>query len=208
MVSEFLTWEITLTEQRERNQKILIFLLSSLPIFIGIIITATFSLKVEFFIKDHLRAILYGVSAIVGIILLFLVINKFFSYRKRIYYLDNQGITISKGNKKKYYLWNNFECFYQYASQRGRVKSSWYSNKYISEEDIKIIGETGEEIQGQFFHLRKKSLGLLSKLYKIFVVVYAEPDNSEAVKNFLSKHLPQMTMKASTDLGLVFYQFK
>ncbi len=208
MVSEFLTWEITPTEQRERNQRILIFLLSSLAIFIGIIIATTFSSKVELSIKDHLRAILYGVSVIVGIILLSFIINKFFPYQKRIYYLDNQGITISKGNKKKYYLWNKFECFYQYASQSGRVKSSRYSNKYIPEEDIKRIGETGEKIQGQFFHLKKKSLGLLSKLYKIFVVVYAEPDNSEAVKNFLSKHLPQMIMKASTDLGLVFYQFK
>lgn len=208
MISEFLTWEITPIKQKERNQKILFFLLSSLPIFIGIFITATSSSKVEFSSRDTLRVIFYGVSVIVAILLLFLIINKFFPYQKRVYYLNNQGITISKGNKKKYYLWSDFECFYQYASQRGHVKSFRYSNKYILEEDIKRIIETEKEIQGQIFYLKKKSFGLLSKFYKIFAVVYAEPDNSEIVKIFLSKHLPQISMKANTDLGLVFYRFK
>jgi len=40
------------------------------------------------------------------------------------------------------------------------------------------------------------------------VVIYVEPDHLKVVKKFLSKHLPQMTMKTTTDLGLVFYLFK
>ena len=73
MNDEILTWEITPTEQRGENQKILIFLFSSLPIFIGIIISATFASKENFFIKNQLQVVkvirqkvIYGVTSSVS----------------------------------------------------------------------------------------------------------------------------------------------
>jgi len=151
--------------------------------------------------------LLLAISA-VGIILLALIINKLFPYQKRVYYFDHQRITISKGHKTKSYLWSDFECFYQYASQRGQQKSSRNSSKFILKEDIERISEVAEKIQGHSFYLRRKKVSFLSKLYKIFVVIYSKPDNSKAVKKNLSKHLPQMAMESNTDLGLVFYQFR
>ncbi|MDP2632093.1 MAG: hypothetical protein Q8P25_00015 [Candidatus Curtissbacteria bacterium] len=208
MENEVLDWGMTPIEQRERNQKILLFLLFLLPIFVGIIMAAISAPEVAFSNKERLSAIPFSISIIVGIIILSLIINKLVPYKKRAYNLDSQGITISRGDKKKHYLWSDFECFYLYVGRRGSAKLSKYPNKYIGREDIKMIDRVGEEIQGQIFYLRKKSSNVLSKIFKSFVVIYTNPDNSRAVKNFLSEYVQEKEMEAGTDLGIVIYEFK
>jgi hypothetical protein len=201
-----LNWEITPKEQRTTNQKILILALYSLPIIFGIMTVAIAISDIKFSFKDYLQAIFYGIVIILGIILFSLIINKIFPYKDRAYSLDNQGITISKGKRKKPYLWSDFDCFYEYTS---RYESPKFSNQYdISKEEIKSASERSKEIKGQIFNLKKKSSGLLSKFYKILVVVYSEPDNSKIVLEFLNKHLPEKIKTEKDNLGLIIYKFK
>jgi len=205
MTNEILTWEITPSEKRKQVRK---FILNVWPVLVGFVIFSLFYYVSGFLswmlhqgIKPALSMVLYVAIGVTVCIWLFFILTKFLPYKLRTYHLDNTGITISKGRKKKYFPWNQFECFYTY-----RVYQS-YPN-YPGESMREQILKTGQQIEGQVFYLKKKSKGFLSRFCKIFVVIYSKPDNSKDVLKFLSKHLPQRKMTWSTDLGLVFYQFK
>jgi hypothetical protein len=227
MDNEVLTWEITPNEQRERRQKTLILYLRLFWIFILGVIVLSFSL---------VKGEPYYIASVAGTIILIaffwligliasLFFNRFFPYQKRKYYLDNQGITIFHGSKKRHYPWRDFECFYIYTFQRSGSKRDFKNIVFETynrdkEEEIKettykllnitgkTLGKTTEEIEGKIFYLKKRKSGLLSKFYKTFIIVYSEPENSKDVEEFLSRHLPFKKMGAFTDAGLVFYKFK
>jgi hypothetical protein len=205
MNNEVLTWEITPSEKREQIKN---FISKTWLVLVGLVIFSLFYYVSDFFswalregIKPALLRVIYVAIGVVVFIGLFFLLNKFIPYRLRTYRLDNAGIAISKGKKKKYFSWNEFECFYPYRFYQS------YPN-YPGESMRGQLLEAGQQIEGQIFYLKKKSIGFFSELCRIFVVVYSEPDNSKAVSKFLSKYLPSRKMTSSTDLGLVFYQFK
>jgi hypothetical protein len=205
MNNEILTWKITPSEKRERIKN---FISKTWLILVGLVIFSLFYYVSDFFswvlhegIKPAFLRVIYVAIGVVVFIALFFLLNKIVPYRLRAYRLDDTGIVISKGKKKKYFPWNKFECFYPYRSYQS------YPN-YPGESMRGQLLEAGQQIEGQIFYLKKKSIGFFSQLCRIFVVVYSEPDNSRAVSKFLSKHLPSKKMTSSTDLGLVFYQFK
>jgi hypothetical protein len=226
MNSENLTWEITPEEKRKRTEKALILWFGFLLFFVSY---AMFHLlgesrSKEEFIERLYIAIFSVASVIVGFLISFLL-NKKFHYPKIRYHLDSQGITIFKGNKKRYFLWKDFECFYIYtpvrSGQKQKIKESKIENfmkKLERKEEREIAKELGSKlivtsemsrrIEGEVFYLKKKQSGFLSKFYKTFVVIYSEPDNWQRVLKFLKKYLPQKPMETFTDAGLVFYEFK
>jgi hypothetical protein len=205
MNNEVLTWEIIPSEKRGQIKN---FISKTWLVLIGLVIFSLFYYVSDFFswalregIKPALLRVVYVAIGVVAFIALFFLLNKFIPYRLRTYRLDDAGIAISKGKKKKYFSWKEFECFYPYRSYQSYPS-------YPGESMRGQLFEAGQQIEGQIFYLKKKSIGFFSKLCRIFVVVYSEPDNSKAVSKFLSKHLPSRKMTSSTDLGLVFYQFK
>ena len=133
-----------------------------------------------------------------------LVVNKFLPYKERSYMLDNNGVTISRGRKTKFYSWNDFECFYPYSE---RFIASHSQDPAIEEKREKIY-EVDKSIEGEIFYLRKKPNNILDRLHKTFVVIYSKADNFNEVNNFLVNYLERKAMQNSTDLGLVFYEFK
>ncbi|MCD6550015.1 hypothetical protein J7K24_00530 [bacterium] len=136
-----------------------------LPFIIMLVIVEAFSADVEFSLKNFLYSIFFTTLLIIGIILFLFVGNKIFPYQRRVYYLDSQGITISKGKKKKHYSWDDFECFYRYSVGRGSFRTTSFPSN-----------STSKMIQGETFYLKMESKSFLSRFYKTFVVVYSEPD--------------------------------
>ncbi len=205
MSNEILSWEITPLEKRQQVQE---FISKTWLIWICFIVVSLsfsyaglFSWTIHKDIKYALINLLYIIIGIAVCIWLFFIINKFIPYKLRTYYLDGSGITISKGKKKKYFSWDEFEYFYPYHSYKGCQIIPKNSKR-------EQLLEVDQQIEGQIFYLKKKPTNLLSKFYKTFVVIYSEPDNSKRVLQFLNKHLPQKKITLSSDLGLVFYQFK
>jgi F0F1-type ATP synthase membrane subunit c/vacuolar-type H+-ATPase subunit K len=226
MNKENLTWEITPQEKREKTEKVRLLWFGVVLSFVCSIIIEVLgrSRSKEEFIVSLYTAIFIIASVIFGFLIAF-ILNKRIPYPKISYYLDSQGITIIKGNKKKHFLWKDFECFYLYTIVRSelnqRTKKSKIESFLEMLEDKKTakIGKDlvaklieGEEVRrkimGEIFYLKKKQSGFLSKFYKTFVVVYSEPDNWQEVLNFLKKYLPQKPIGPFTDAGLVFYEFR
>jgi hypothetical protein len=131
---------------------------------------------------------------------LFFLVNLFFPYKKRSYVLSKEGINIAKGKKKKFFSWDCFESFYPYRMIRVESEDN---NSFRGD-----LSKAESSAEGQIFYLKKKSVSSFSKLYKVFVIVRAEKENSEEVLNFLSSKLERKQMKPTSDLGLVFYKFK
>ena len=220
MTNEVLTWTITPSERRKQVKE---FISRAWLILIVLAVSFLFYYRRNLssrILYEEINPITLGLYTAIGIIALtclVLLLNKIVPYKLRTYRLDSSGITISKGKKKKYFSWKEFECFYLYqvsrvSSNHPRKLYQSYSNypeEYMSEESMRTqLLETEQQIEGQIFYLKKKSSGFFSKFYKVFVVVYSKPNNSKAVARFLSNHLPSRKMTLSTDLGLVFYQFK
>lgn len=201
MSNEVLTWEITPSEKRRQVRN---FILKTWLIFVVLAILS-FTNFFDWTLREGIKPVLFTViHAAIGVVVsiwLFFLLNEFIPYKSRAYRLDDSGIVISKGKKKKYFSWNEFECFYPYRAYQN------YPN-YLEESMRGQLLEAEKQIEGQIFYLKKKPTSFFSKLYKIFVVVYSKPNNSKEVSKFLAKHLPSRKMTPITDLGLVFYQFK
>ncbi len=202
----FLHWTITSKEKRERNQKMILIMVIPL---IGLVFI-TFG--EQYFFSDYqIDQVFLSVVGVVVSVSIFFLINKVFPYAERTYSIDNLGISITKGKKNKKYLWEEFECYYPY-SERGRVKakvkSSNENKKYKGQQFRDTIFNTEKDIAGDIFYLKKKKTGFISKIYKKFVVVYGEAENSSKIRKILSCYLPRKRMRSSSDLGLVFYEFK
>ena len=62
-----------------------------------------------------------------------------------------------------------------------------------------------EEVRmsGKIFYLKAKT-----GFFKKFVVIYAEPDNCKQVYDYLKARLKEEKMLNTSDLGMVFYEFK
>lgn len=201
-----LNWKITNEEQNERKQKEFKLLLKSLP-FVGLLLLVSIheSLHLDFIL-------LIAVILLVSVVVLFVwdkISNK---VEERAYFLNEDGLTISKGDKIKSYAWRDFEYYYLYSIEPTASENKKFSgNSHLSKEDWEYMVETQrqfEKINGSTFYLKKKSKSLKRKLFKTFVVVQAEPDNSVKVNEFLSRHLNLEKMTSTTDLGLVSYEFK
>lgn len=208
-----LRWEIKPEEQRERSKKEFYLLLKSLPLlalifFSGLIGSGDFSLFES----------LKGLFVVMFLITVFLCIYYKFIKRAvdRKYVLNEQGLIITKGNKTQLYLWQEFECFYKYSALRYDSDNiKFKGNRYMSKQErgkIIEIEHAIEKTNGDKFYLKKKTdsvfYGASALTPKKFVVIYSEPDNSKTVEEFLNKVLPKKEMTATTDLGLVFYEFK
>ncbi len=199
-MANILSWDLSPKDQKQKNKKVLTFLLSSLPIFIGIVFTVLRTSRSPYSVDEYWSVSFYAVL----IILISFIINSFSSYPKRSYELDDSGITISKGKKRKHYFWNDFSYFYQYSMGRSKLKPS----RYMSKENIESFHEADELIRGHVFYLRKKPRNLFSKLYKEFVIVYVAPSKVDLINTSLTNHLKSKPINLSSDLGLVIYRFK
>ncbi len=200
-----LKWNITGAEKREQIQKLIIF--------IGPI---SFLLFLSTLLKQknlNLEQVIFVPLSIILCFVVLLIVNKFFPHKEKTYVLEEDSLTISKGKKVKRYLWNDFECFHIYRVsmyEPDKIDKSSRFETYRSEVggERKKMLETLKTIQGNIFYLKKKSKHIFAKLYKSFVVIYSEVDNSKAVLNFLNAHLSQKKMSVKDELGLVFYEFK
>jgi len=200
-----LRWEIKPGEQKDQKKQEFWALLNLLPYFgLFLLIELNASGNNSFFRN------LESVFVILAITIAVLYIRyKFGRDKEKAYFLSEQGLTISKGDKTKSYKWNDFECYYLYKFT-GRGLENKDNNIPSREVGGMIIGaeQRLEKINGKTYHLKKRSSGILGKFIKTFVVVQAEPDNSMKVNEFLSKHLNLEKMTNTSDLGLVSYEFK
>jgi len=181
-----LSWEINPLDRRKQIQKGILIIV---PLFFPVVIWAL--------IKSgglNFRQIIYTILGLIIFSLFVLLVNKFIPYPKRSYFLNNDSITISKGNKTKKYVWNDFECFYPYSERYNAAQSE--------------MVQARKNIEGDIFYLKVKPKTATSKLTKVFTVVYSGANNSQLVKAFLLNHLPIEPMTGTTDLGFVFYEFQ
>lgn len=201
-----ISWEITPAEQGMRNSRTLKLIVKLLPILL-LPFLLNFPLWIDFvslciaiFLFNKYLAFLYIVISALCVIAAIIIIKYFFlKYSpRRVYFLDMKGITISKDGRKKFYPWNDFECYYPYTVIR---------HVYEGNRDLYKIQQEEQEISGQIFYLKKKRINLLGRICKTFVVVKSEPDNSELVDTFLAIHLLKKEMTATTDAGIVFFEF-
>ena len=214
--SSTLKWEITPAERRKRVRK-LIFI-AWFPLFILGVLASTITYPASFTYDLLLRGLpyvlknaLWTVAWVMLSTVILLIVNQFFPHKTRTYVLNNETISISRGRKGKTYSWEDFEYFYPYSK---RYRTNLY--KGLDNIDPHKIGENQREkmfsaerdTTGELFYLKRKPEGFISKLFKVFVIVYSEPDNNTQVVNFLSRHLERKDMKSTSDLGMVFYEFK
>lgn len=153
---------------------------------------------------NSLKEMVYAVLIIFGILLMLILINKIFPYKEKTYFLADGGMTISNGKKIQKYLWSDFECFYPYSEGRGFKPNPKPRDTNLEKNREKFF-ESGRKAEGEMFYIKKKSG---NKFFKIFVVIRSKIDNQKMVNKFLSNYLTRRPMRGSTDLGLVFYEFK
>lgn len=194
-----LKWEITAQERKSMiNTGIFI---------IGPLIIFSFIGYISFWNEDiRLNAgdIIYAsVGMIVAFTIAFLV-NSFIRYRDRSYCIDDNGITITKGQKTRFYAWQEFESYYNYSE---RSKKDRAGKTQLGEYDASIAEKINEN-EGDVFYLKKRAKNPLFKIRTVFVVVYGKIDNSKDIDVFLERFLEKREMKNFTDLGLVLYKFK
>ncbi len=204
MSEKILTWTITPSERRSQIKKFI--LLSWVPLTL-ITVYSCFEYVnnfVSWVLRDGIRkAVVNVVAVILGVLfmtVLFFLVNLFFPYKKRSYVLNKEGIKIAKGKNEKFFSWNDFDFFYPYRTIRTEPEDN---NSFRGD-----LLKAEESVEGQIFYLKKKSVSSFSKLYKVFVIVRAEKENSDKVLSFLSSKLERKQMKPTSDLGLVFYKFK
>ncbi|MCX6761082.1 MAG: hypothetical protein NTZ84_03215 [Candidatus Nealsonbacteria bacterium] len=192
-----LGWKINSAEKKEQLQK-------------GIIVIGPLLTGLAFIFLTERQGVKEAIHEALFIAIIFIfafLVNMIFPYKDRAYSLDDNGITVSKGKRNKRYLWSDFECFYPYSEGRG-FKPNLRLRSLDIEEKRKEIFEAGKGIEGEIFYLKKNPKGIVSKLHKVFVVVYSEINNQGEVNRFLSNKLPRKTMEDTTDLGMVSYEFK
>jgi hypothetical protein len=197
---EQLNWQITTKEKRKQVKKAI---LVAGPLIVGF----AFFVLVASGRKINFVEIIYALSGIIILFFIFFLVNKFLPYPERTYLLADDKLVVSKGNKVKNYSWSEFECFYPYSERYGLKFYKDQRSAEIEEKRGEII-LVGKNIEGEIFYLKKKPKNIFTKLYKVFVVIYSEIDNQKAVNRFLSNQLSKKPMKDTTDLGMVFYEFK
>lgn len=204
MKEKSLSWTITPSERRCQIKKFIS--IAWIPL-TGLVVFSCFeyvSNFVSWTLRDGIeKAIVNVISMVVGVLImifLFFIVNLIFPYKKRSYILNREGIKIAKGRKERFFLWNDFDFFYSYRMIRLGPEDKDFFREGLS--------KAGDSLEGKIFYLKKKAVGPFSKLYKVFVIVYSEKDNSDKVLKFLSLKLQRKQMKPDSDLGLVSYKFK
>jgi ATP/ADP translocase len=150
-----LRWEITSEENKERFKN---FIFGSSVLIIGIIISSKiyrhyFSPHRHLYEKDFqviLKELFIIILAYLVGASIFLLINKFVSYKNRKYILANDYLEISKGNKTKKYTWDEFNFFYNATEPR----KDPYARADVLEERQELSEIKQEEV-GITFYLRQ-----------------------------------------------------
>jgi membrane protein YdbS with pleckstrin-like domain len=110
-MDETFIWEITLEEQRRRNQEALFRSLPFLALFVISFVLVSASREKGISIGESPKVIFY----LLGASLFFFVANKIYPYPKKRYELGADGLRITKGRRERRYLWSEFEYFADYA---------------------------------------------------------------------------------------------
>ena len=196
MADQVLSWEIFPSEKKSQVKK---FILRTCLLILGLIFLFLF--YENYFLlwlsyqelEPVLNKFFYLLIGVIIFIWLFSLFNILIPEKLRTYLLDDKGLTISKGKKKKIFTWDKFECFYAYRFYQEAQRRS---------------KESGRKNKHQIFYLKVKKTGFSSNFYKTFVIIYTKPDQTNQVLVFLKDRLPQIKMTLGTDVGLIFYQFK
>lgn len=191
-----LEWEITSQEAKTRT-------LQSITVVANILA----GLAVILAIKEKSWMVIFVFA---GILLIFYIFTFIFAkFKSRKFNINETGITISKGSKQKTYAWNDFECFVTHSMVVNRsTKGVKDASARVTASDIIAASDKLTDISGKTFYLKKKKQGFWDKFIKTFVVVYAEPDNSELVGQALAEYLTNKPLDNSTEAGLVKYEFR
>ena len=201
-MNDEISWKITPSEKRKQIQKGILVIGPLIMGLLILVLTSRLALR-----NITFKEIIYSGLGVTISFILILLLNRIFPHKEKAYFLNDNGLIISKGKKTKQYSWNDFECFYPY-SERYSFKPNLSSYQSDIEEKRGEIFKTGRSIEGEIFYLKKKPKNIFSKLYKVFVVIYSEINNQEAINRFLSNKLSRKLMKDTTDLGMIFYEFK
>lgn len=213
MTTAELSWEITPTEQRARKSKKYLALFPLLFLFLLYVEFQAILSPDEYCTKGYLNCLIDNILItkwiIIGTILIPLIIllimfllNKVNPYPTRKYLLADNFLQITNGSKSKTYKWEDFSAFYTYTFTRVE-KIDPSSNIQIKVVELE---KQYREIGGEKFLLKTKSrpLGFIKR----FVVIYAEPDNSDQVKQFLEEHIPFEKLGVYTIEGLTIMEFQ
>ncbi|MBI2053900.1 MAG: hypothetical protein HYT36_01010 [Candidatus Staskawiczbacteria bacterium] len=195
-----LNWEISASERKKQVRQ---------GIFIAgpLIISFVLAYFLSYGRHSDFQTIITGISGIIVIFGVALLVNEIIPRKNRVYSLNDNGLMIAKGKKTKHYFWNDFEYYYNYSARYGKSSSRSFGRSSLADKRNAII-ETGKDIEGGMFYLKKKPKNVFSKLYKKFVVIYSIVNNTGEVSGFLSRHLERRKMNSRSDLGMVFYEFK
>lgn len=208
-----LKWEITNLEQKEREKNKLNLIFRLLPLFI--IMSLFYSVtggSQNLTISEMLICLIYFWVFVLLVIILLFSKNFIWTPKKRTYFLNSFGFEVSKGNAKNFYKWTDFESYYVYCVIRDdknntKFKGSRTLSKSGRGKLIKGFDSLGKK-NGKIYYLKKKQSGILGRLQKIFVLIYAEADNYKTVEKYISLHLSKKKMTATTDMGMVSLKYK
>src|SRR5680860_253419 len=201
-------WEIANSEQKEKERNKVKMILKLLPVLVVISFTMLLSVSPVFPIGDTLKSfVLFWIFMSIVVALLFFK-NSIWTYKKRTYYLNSLGFEVSRVNKKDFFEWTDFECYYKYSRDR------WSENSANIERNRTMTsGEIGEISikEGRYFenedegiyYLKKKRVGIWGIFCKTFILIYTEADSDKIVDKYISLHLPKKMMTATTDMGMV-----
>ena len=110
------------------------------------------------------------IIAILALLIIIIAVYYRWLTNERKYVMDNKGIFVTKGNRSKFFNWNEFDHFSLYFNAE-------------KEENHDIIGKR--------FYLQIKSISLSSIIFNKVLLVQAEPENEKEIYEKLSKILPE-----------------
>lgn len=208
-----LKWEITNPEQKEREKNKLNLIFKLLPLFLimslGYFVTGN---SQGLTIGEILTLFVYFWAVILVVIALLFSKNFIRTYKKRTYFLNNFGFEVSKGNSKKFFKWTDFESYYVYCGIRNdKNNTKFRGNRTVSKEGREKIIKVSNSLDkknGKIYYLKKKQVGILGRLQKVFVLIYAEADNYKTVEKYIALHLSKKEITTTTDMGMVSLKYK
>lgn len=189
-----LSWEIKRSEQSSRQKKIL-------PSVLSIMIVPPFAALVNVHMSDGITSfsdpVIWVLPAIIAVLgILYYLFIDFIPFPNYLYKLNESGILIQKNKKSINLPWSDFEVFFDYSKAKSKVGLNYFKDESSVPDEREIVGSV--------LYLEKTNV----IFGREFVVIKTEPDNTQEVKEMISKYIPEQEYKTSDDFGLKKIRFK
>lgn len=139
--------------------------------------------------------LLTGLAAVLLSLGFFALSFRFTPIGKLSYRMHEGGIDVRRGFQKRAYAWHNFLVFYDRSARR---------RPNATPDEMPAIVSHERAIYGTTIYLQKQHTGF----GKIFLVLYARPEHTEALLAYLRDHLEERPFRSEKEFGLSRYEFR